>query len=104
MMQFNLHKAHRVKPHLGIELALSKFDDSPTKMAQAIGCGVLRQHVEYWRDKSKAVPAEHCKAVNSLTDVPLWDLRPADWFRIWPDLIDKKGAPDVPDLADEKAA
>jgi len=25
-----------------------------------------------------------------------WDLRPDDWYRIWPELIDVEGAPSVP--------
>lgn len=25
-----------------------------------------------------------------------WDLRPEDWYRIWPELIESKGAPKVP--------
>jgi len=28
--------------------------------------------------------------------VKRWDLRPEDWFEIWPHLIGKKGAPKVP--------
>jgi DNA-binding transcriptional regulator YdaS (Cro superfamily) len=32
-----------------------------------------------------------------------WDLRPKDWFLIWPELIGKKGAPAVPAEAGEKA-
>lgn len=28
--------------------------------------------------------------------VRLWDLRPADWHRIWPELIGADGAPAVP--------
>lgn len=26
-----------------------------------------------------------------------WDLRPADWHRNWPELVDAEGAPAVPD-------
>ena len=26
----------------------------------------------------------------------LWDLRPSDWHRIWPELIGSPGAPDAP--------
>lgn len=28
--------------------------------------------------------------------VQLWDLRPDDWHRIWPELSGAEGAPDVP--------
>lgn len=78
-----------------VQQALDKFDGSPTKMAAAIGGDVKRQHIEHWL-KSGRVPPEHCPAVSDLTGVALWDLRPDDWYRIWPMVIDKKGAPDVP--------
>lgn len=32
-----------------------------------------------------------------------WHLRPEDWFKIWPELIGKKGAPKVPTSESEKA-
>jgi hypothetical protein len=41
----------------GIELALEKFDNSPTKLAHAIEGSVIRQHVEHWLKAGK-VPAE----------------------------------------------
>jgi len=41
----------------GIELALEKFDNSPTKLAQAVGGSVIRQHVEHWI-KAGRVPAD----------------------------------------------
>jgi len=41
----------------GIELALEKFENSPTKLAQAVGGSVIRQHVEHWI-KAGRVPAD----------------------------------------------
>jgi len=41
----------------GIELALEKFENSPTKLAQAVGGSVIRQHVEHWL-KAGRVPAD----------------------------------------------
>lgn len=32
-------------------------------------------------------------------EVPEWDLRPADWHLIWPELVGQEGAPDVPQEA-----
>jgi DNA-binding transcriptional regulator YdaS (Cro superfamily) len=81
--------------------AVDVFDGSPTRLAAAVGDGVLRQHVEHWL-KSKRVPAERCPAVSKVTRIPLWELRPDDWHRIWPMLIDTHGAPAVP-LSNEKA-
>ena len=41
----------------GIELALEKFENSPSKLAQKVGAGVLRQHIEHWL-KTGRVPAD----------------------------------------------
>lgn len=78
-----------------IQRAVAKFDNSPTRMATAIGSGVLRQHVEHWL-KSGRVPAEHVRRVQELTGVMCWEFRPNDWWRIWPDLIGTAGAPRLP--------
>ena len=50
-----------------------------------------------WKARG-VVPAEHCAAIEQATDraVMRWDLRPDDWWKIWPELIGKKGAPAVP--------
>lgn len=78
-----------------VQRAFAVFDSSPTRMAAAIGGGVLRQSVEHWV-KSDRIPTEHCRSVQELTGVMCWELRPDDWWRIWPDLMDAKGAPQVP--------
>lgn len=57
----------------GIERALEKYEGSPTKMAVAIGNGVIRQHIEHWL-KSGRVPAERCPEVAAATGIPLRDL------------------------------
>lgn len=36
---------------------------------------------------------------NSDRAVMRWDLRPDDWWRIWPELRGRKGAPAVPETA-----
>ena len=40
---------------------------------------------------------EFAAAIELATEgkVRRWDLRPKDWHRIWPELINVKGAPDV---------
>lgn len=52
----------------GIELALEKFDNSPTKLAQAVGGSVIRQHVEHWL-KSGRVPADKAPDVMVATGI-----------------------------------
>ncbi len=43
---------------------------------------------------------EVCVAIEQFTagTVCRWDLRPDDWHRIWPELIGKEGAPEVPQV------
>lgn len=52
----------------GIEQALEKFEGSPTKLANAIGNGVLRQHIEHWV-KANRVPAEKAPDVEKATGI-----------------------------------
>lgn len=92
-MQTNLQESALMHPPSGIQKAVERFDGSPTKTAAAIGGGVLRQHVEHWL-KVGRVPAEHAPALSECANVPLWELRPEDWHRIWPALIGSLGAPE----------
>ena len=80
----------------GIFLAVQLFDGSPTKLAEAVGGTVIRQHVEHWL-KVGRVPTEHAAAVEAATDfsVMRWDLRPDDWLRIWPELAQHPSAPPI---------
>jgi len=54
----------------GIELALEKFDNSPTKLAQAVAGSVIRQHVEHWL-KAGRVPADKAPDVMVASGVPV---------------------------------
>lgn len=62
--------------------------------------GLNPDQVRQWRhghDNRRPSP-ENCAAIEATTAraVMRWDLRPDDWWRIWPELIGKKGAPAVP--------
>lgn len=78
----------------GIERAVACFDGSPTKTAVALGHGVARQNVAHWL-KTGQVPEEHAPNLSHLTSVPLWDLCPKTWHRVWPHLAKTPGAPEV---------
>ena len=75
-----------------------------TKAAAAAGglmriaeaCGASIQTVSNWR--KRGVPIDQCAAIERACEraVMRWDLRPDDWHRIWPELIDADGAPPVP--------
>ena len=57
----------------GIQRAVERFDGSPSKLAKAVGCGVVRQHVEYWL-KTGRVSAERCPKVAAVSGSPCEDL------------------------------
>ena len=64
--------------------------------------GVKQQHVWNWLNRPGGVPPEHCAAIQSATKgaVMRWDLRPDDWWRIWPELIGTPLAPAIPEHTD----
>lgn len=61
----------------------------------------LAMHPAYLSQIANSVrpaPPEHCPRIERLAEgkVRRWDLRPYDWHRIWPELVDAEGAPPVP--------
>ena len=87
----------------GIEQALALYDDSPTKLANAInavthvdGKPVLRQHVEHWL-KAKKVPADRAPDEQRLTGIPCEILCPGVSWAVVRGTDDKaEGAPAIP--------
>jgi len=90
----------------GIELAMERFDGSPTKLANAIGGSVLRQHVEHWIKAGK-VPADKAPEVEIATGIPCealcpgvrWDVLRKTTAALIPqpqELIVQDGAPPIP--------
>lgn len=57
----------------GIQRAVEVFDNSPTKLAAAVGNGVLRQHVEHWLTAGR-VTADKCPEVAAASGIPIEDL------------------------------
>lgn len=60
----------------GIAQAVDLFEGSPTKLANAIGAPILRQHVEHWL-KVGQVPADKAPDVEAATGVPCELLNPS---------------------------
>ena len=60
----------------GIEQALEKYDGSPSKMAEAIGGSVIRQHIEHWL-KSGVVPAAKAPDIAIATGISVDLLNPS---------------------------
>jgi DNA-binding transcriptional regulator YdaS (Cro superfamily) len=61
----------------GIQKVLALYDNSPTKVAAALGEPVQRQHVEHWL-RAGRVPAERCPLIERATNgrIRCEDLRP----------------------------
>lgn len=73
----------------GIQRAVAQCSGSPTRLAELIGDGVLRQHVEHWL-KAGRVPPERAHAVNRVSGVSIRDLCPDVWQSIWPELAERE--------------
>lgn len=56
--------------------------------ALAIAVGVTKAAVWQWKSEGRKVPVEHCLAIERATNgaVTRRDLRPDDYWAIWPDL------------------
>jgi DNA-binding transcriptional regulator YdaS (Cro superfamily) len=59
---------------------------------------LARQTINDW-GRNGDIPIEHCAAVEDECkgEFRRWHFRPDDWFRIWPELTNVEGAPDVPE-------
>lgn len=56
--------------------------------ALAMHLGVSQAFMSELVGGVKAIPIKHCQAIHGFTggDVPLQELRPDDWQKIWPEL------------------
>lgn len=70
----------------------------PERKALAGQIGVAEQYLYQCLTGRKAMKPEEAVRAEQLSGKRLcrWDLRPADWHRIWPELIGVDGAPAVP--------
>lgn len=70
------------------------------QLAKAVGVKSdqqVRQWQHGYRDRQPS--PEYCVAIERATegDVRRWDLRPDDWHKIWPELIEHPEAPAQPE-------
>lgn len=68
---------------------------SPSGLAVAIG--VKAPTVYQWLKGHRPIPVERAVAIERATQqvVRRWDLRPSDWYLIWPELVGVQGAPEL---------
>lgn len=80
-----------------VDMTLNEYlaDRKAVDLARLIGAPPVL--VSQWRSGVRAVPIERCTEIEAATDraVRRWDLRPDDWHRIWPELINSPEAPAV---------
>lgn len=72
--------------------------EASTARALASAVGVSDVTVSQWRSRQKVPSPAMAVDVERATSgvVRRWDLRPDDWWRIWPELIGQPDAPAVP--------
>lgn len=71
------------------------------RLAERLGC--TAPFVREYAESDKPFPVEHCATVESFTArvVMRWDLRPLDWWKVWPELATHPRAPRIPSPAAE---
>lgn len=57
-----------------------------SKAALAAALGVSAQRVDNWINRDRTIPAEFCTAIEKQFGVLRRDLRPNDYWLVWPDL------------------
>ncbi|NML34538.1 transcriptional regulator [Paraburkholderia antibiotica] len=67
--------------------------------------GGYESDISDWKQGKQPVPIPRCRAIESATsgEVTRPDLRPTDWYEIWPELIGAPGSPPVPTASTEAA-
>lgn len=57
-----------------------------------------RRNVTNWVKGVQPFPPMHCTTIHRATkgEIARWDLRPFDWWLIWPELVGADGAPECP--------
>ncbi|MCY1170279.1 hypothetical protein D9M73_103430 [compost metagenome] len=79
-------------PRTGIQRAVDKFDGSPSKLAEAAGNGVKRQHVEHWL-KTGRVSSDKAPDVADCSGISLEDLNDrVNWDKVRKIRRKKEGA------------
>lgn len=76
---------------------LRSLPDDAARREWAISCGTSLGHLRNSIYQPKPLSAETCVLIEqkSAGQVRRWHLRPADWHRIWPELINQPNAPIV---------
>ena len=79
-------------------MLLSEYLENHTQVALAGKLGVSQGLIHQWVNEKTLVKPSRCVEIERVThrQVMRWDLRPNDWWQIWPELIAHPDAPSVP--------
>lgn len=79
---------------MNIHVYLAAERGNTNRLAAVLG--ISGSLVSQW-SRGKPVSAERCTEIERATGMAVrrWDLRPADWHLVWPELIDTEGAPPI---------
>lgn len=73
-----------------LQAAIAKAG-GPTKVAALLDCSV--QSVCFYRDGKRTFPEKFGALIESASGIRRWEIWPADWHVIWPELVGADGAP-----------
>lgn len=80
---------------VGMNPIQKAIDTLGSQAQMAMALGVRQPTISEWVRGDRPIPVERCVQIEQATNgvVRRWDLRPDDWHRIWPELVDAEGAP-----------
>lgn len=84
---------------MDLKTYLKSLPDDAAREAFAVACDTTFGHMRNCMyPKGKQLSPASSVLVERLSGqkVMRWDLRPDDWWKIWPELIRRKGAPAIP--------
>jgi DNA-binding transcriptional regulator YdaS (Cro superfamily) len=86
---------------MDLKTYLKSLPDEAAREAFAESCETSIGHLRNCIYTAKQLAPASCVLAERHSGglVMRWDLRPDDWWKIWPELADFDGAPDVPAVA-----
>jgi hypothetical protein len=84
-----------------LRVYIKSLPDEAAVVSFAKRCGTSAGHLRNIGYDLRVPAAELCAAIEMESNraVRRWQLRPIDWHRIWPELVDAPGAPKLPKSA-----
>jgi len=82
---------------MAVQAVRRAIDATDGKTLAAFGAlfGKKHGHVSHWL--KSGLPAIYCPTAEKATGIRRWEFRPLDWHIHWPDIVGRKGAPQVPE-------